>query len=318
MTTTPKCPWGVPASGDCSPPSSFTPGKVVSVERLIDAVWAGEEPPERAAKTLNTYLSRLRAALGDGLVQKRDPGYSLVVDPDMIDATRFEQLVAAAHSRLEAGDATEAKVRLDEALALWNGPAYDEFASEPWAWAAASRLEELRLSAREDRAEALRILGETAEAVGELERLTVEFPLRERSRQKLMLALYRDGRQADALRSFQAYRRHLAEEVGLEPSGELAELERMIATRDPRIDTGTAGPAREVHRRRAVRAVVPPRLVEIAARGACVGRELPLGQLRTAWKSAVTARERRLVLVAGEPGIGKTRLAAAVAAEVAG
>ena len=164
----------------------------------------------------------------------------------MIDATRFEQLVAAAHSRLEAGDATEAKVRLDEALALWNGPAYDEFASEPWAWAAASRLEELRLSAREDRAEALRILGETAEAVGELERLTVEFPLRERSRQKLMLALYRDGRQADALRSFQAYRRHLAEEVGLEPSGELAELERMIANRDPRIDTRTAGPAREV------------------------------------------------------------------------
>ena len=243
VTTTPKSPWGVPGSGDCSPHSSFTPGKVVSVERLIDAVWAGEEPPERAAKTLNTYLSRLRAALGDGLVQKRDPGYSLVVDPDMIDATRFEQLVAVAHARLEAGSATECKVRLDEALALWNGPAYDEFASEPWAWAAASRLEELRLSAREDRAEALRILGETAEAVGELERLTVEFPLRERSRHKLMLALYRDGRQADALRSFQSYRRHLAEEVGLEPSGELAELERMIATRDPRIDRGTARPA---------------------------------------------------------------------------
>ena len=218
-------------------------GKVVSVERLIDAVWAGEEPPGRAARTLNTYLSRLRAALGDGLVQKRDPGYSLVVDADTIDATRFEQLVAAAHRRLEEGDASEAKVRLDEALALWNGPAYDEFASEPWAWAAASRLEELRLSAREDRAEALRILGETAEAVGELERLTVEFPLRERSRHKLMLALYRDGRQADALRSFQAYRRYLAEEVGLEPSGELADLERMIASREPRLDTGTAGPA---------------------------------------------------------------------------
>ncbi len=112
-------------------------GKVVSVDRLIDAVWAGEEPPERAARTLNTYLSRLRAALGDGLVQKRDPGYSLVVDSDMIDATRFEQLVGAARSRLEAGDATEARVGLDEALALWNGPAYDEFASEPWAWAAA-------------------------------------------------------------------------------------------------------------------------------------------------------------------------------------
>ena len=216
-------------------------GKVVSVERLIDAVWAGEKPPERAAKTLQTYVSRLRATLGDELVQTRDPGYSLVVDSAMIDATRFEQLVAVARSRLEAGEATEARVRLDEALALWNGPAYDEFASEPWAWAAASRLEELRLSAREDRAEVLRVLGETAEAVGELERLTVEFPLRERARHKLMLALYRDGRQADALRSFQAYRRHLAEEVGLEPSGELAELERMIATRDPRIDTRSEG-----------------------------------------------------------------------------
>ena len=82
-------------------------GKVVSVERLIDAVWAGEEPPERAARTLHTYLSRLRAALGDGLIQKRDPGYSLVVDPEMVDATRFERLLAAAHSRAEAGDATQ-------------------------------------------------------------------------------------------------------------------------------------------------------------------------------------------------------------------
>ena len=211
-------------------------GKVVSVDRLIDAVWAGEEPPEQAANTMRTYVSRLRATLGDGLIQKRDPGYSLVVDPEMVDATRFERLLTAAHSRLAAGDATEAKVRLDEALALWNGPAYDEFASEPWAWADAARLEELRLSAREDRAEALLLRGETAEAVGELERLTVEFPLRERSRHKLMLALYRDGRQADALRSFQTYRTHLADEVGLEPSGELVELERMIATRDPRLD----------------------------------------------------------------------------------
>ena len=211
-------------------------GKVVSVDRLIDVVWAGEEPPHQAANTMRTYVSRLRATLGDGLIQKRDPGYSLVVDPEMVDATRFERLLAAAHSRLEAGDATEAKVRLDEALALWNGPAYDEFASESWAWADAARLEELRMSAREDRAEALLLRGETAEAVGELERLTVEFPLRERSRHKLMVALYRDGRQADALRSFQAYRTHLADEVGLEPSGELVELERLIATRDPRLD----------------------------------------------------------------------------------
>ena len=193
-------------------------GKVVSVDRLIDAVWAGEEPPEQAANTMRTYVSRLRATLGDGLIQKRDPGYSLVADPELVDATRFERLLAAAHSRLEAGDATEAKVRLDEALALWNGPAYDEFASESWAWADAARLEELRLSVREDRAEALLLRGETAEAVGELERLTVEFPLRERSRRKLMLALYRDGRQANALPSFQTYRTHLADEVGLEPS----------------------------------------------------------------------------------------------------
>ena len=210
-------------------------GKVVSVDRLIDAVWAGEEPPEQAANTMRTYVSRLRATLGDGLIQKRDPGYSLVVDPEMVDATRFERLLTAAHARLAAGDATEAKVRLDEALALWNGPAYDEFASESWVWADAARLEELRLSAREDRAEALLLRGDT-EAVGELERLTVEFPLRERSRHKLMLALYHDGRQADALRSFQTYRTHLAEEVGLEPSGELVELEHMIATRDPRLD----------------------------------------------------------------------------------
>ena len=211
-------------------------GKVVSVERLIDVVWAGEEPPDGAAKTMRTYVSRLRAALGDGLIQKRDPGYSLVVDQDVVDASRFERLLTAAHSRLAAGDATEAKVRLDEALALWNGPAYDEFASESWAWADAARLEELRLSGREDRAEALLLRGETAEAVGELERLTVELPLRERSRHKLMLALYRDGRQPDALRSFHTYRTHLAEETGLEPSGELVELERRIATRDPRLD----------------------------------------------------------------------------------
>ena len=125
-------------------------GKVVSVERLIDAVWAGDEPPDGAARTMRTYVSRLRAAMGDGLIQKRDPGDPLVIDADMVDASRFERLLIAARSRLEAGDPSEAKGRIDEALALWNGPAYYESLSEPWVWADVARLEELRLSARED------------------------------------------------------------------------------------------------------------------------------------------------------------------------
>ncbi len=201
-------------------------GKVVSVDRLVDAVWNGDEPPEGGAKTLRTYVSRLRIALGDGHLRHDEPGYSLVIDADLIDAKRFERLTAAAKARLDAGDTEAAKDRFDEALALWSGPAYDEFASEGWVWAEAARLEELRLVAREDRCEALIASGRTPEAIAELERLTTELPLRERAQRKLIVALYRDGRQADALRAFQAHREYLAEHVGLDPSPELVALEQ--------------------------------------------------------------------------------------------
>ena len=178
----------------------------------------------------------------------------------MVDATRFERSLTAAHSRLAAGDANEAKVRLDEALARGTGRRTTSSHPSYGSGLTPLRLEELRLSAAEDQPRRC-YSAARLEAVGELERLTVEFPLRERSRHKLMSS-YRDGRQADAVRSFQTYRTHLAEEVGLEPSGELVGLQRIIviltraSTRN--LDSSAAGlPPRRAARRGSLRRRAP-------------------------------------------------------------
>jgi ABC-type transport system substrate-binding protein/DNA-binding SARP family transcriptional activator/streptogramin lyase len=197
------------------------PGEVVSVDRLVDELW-GERPPPTATKNLQGYVARLRRVLGNGALVTQAPGYALRVDA--LDAARFQALVEEARHEEPAAAAP----RLEEALALWRGPPLADFAYEPFAQDEIRRLEELRLSALEDRVEADLALGRHAEVVAELESLAREHPLRERLQGLRLIALYRCGRQAEALEAYRTTRRRLVDELGVEPGPELKELERMI------------------------------------------------------------------------------------------
>lgn len=204
--------------------------KPVSSDRLIDLLW-GEEQPATAAKTLQAYVSRLRKVLGDGALLTQPGGYRLVAES--LDAERFDALVADAHTALGDGDARRARRLLDDALDLWRGDPLADLAYEPWAQADVARLEEARLAAVEERIDADLALGRHRQLAGELEALVAAHPARERLLGQLMLALYRGGRQADALRAYQDGRRGLDDELGLEPGPELRELERRILEHDP-------------------------------------------------------------------------------------
>ena len=210
-------------------------GEPVSSDRLIDALW-GEEAPASAIKIVQGYVSNLRKVLGDGLLVTRGRGYLLQTRPGQIDLDRFESLVAEGQRALQQGDARSAATRLREALGLWRGPPLADFAYESFAQAEIARLDESRLAALEERIDAELALGEHARLVGELEALVHEHPLRERFIGQLMLALYRSGRQADALESYRIARRRLVEELGLEPGRELQELERAILAQDPALE----------------------------------------------------------------------------------
>jgi len=224
-------------------------GAVVSTDRLIDALW-GERASPTAAKTVQVYVSNLRKALADGLVVTEGHGYVLQAEPGQIDVDRFEALVARGRGALEQGDALTAAAVLREALAVWRGPALADFAYEPFAQAEIARLEESRLGALEDRIDADLALGEDARLVGELESLVREHPARERLRGQLMLALYRSGRQADALRAYRDARRQLLDELGLQPGRALQELEQAILLHDPALEA----PGRPAARRSAATA----------------------------------------------------------------
>jgi serine/threonine protein kinase/WD40 repeat protein/DNA-binding winged helix-turn-helix (wHTH) protein len=205
--------------------------RVVSVDRLIDRVW-GDEPPEAARSTIQAYVSRLRKVLGPGRIEARSPGYVLLAAPEEVDAEQFERLTADAHRRVES-DPQAAKALLDRALDLWRGPALDDLEAEPGLRAQLTRLEELRLAAMEDRVEARLALGHHAELTPELERLVADHPLQERLWAALVLALYRSGRQAEALAAFQRARRILDDELGIDPSPELQRLQERILNHDP-------------------------------------------------------------------------------------
>ena len=194
----------------------------------MEEVWQGRPPPG-AAKTLRSYVSRLRGLLApEAVLAARGGGYVLSVDPGLVDAGRFERLVAAGQDALSGGDAAAAGGRFREALALWRGRALADVGDvEPLALEGA-RLEELRLAAVEGRVEADIELGRHAEVTGELERLVVEYPLRERLWRLLVLALYRGERQADALAAYRRARDLLATELGLEPGEELRGLEQAV------------------------------------------------------------------------------------------
>ena len=259
----------------------------VSSDVLIDALW-GERPPRSARNTLQVYVSRMRKVLGRGLIETSAAGYRLAPTFGALDALRFEELFASGREQLSGGDAAVAADTLAGALGLWRGPAFADLRYEPFAQAEAGRLDELRVACVEERIEAELQLGRHAGLVGELEALVVEQPLRERLRGQLILALYRSGRQAEALAQYQAARQMLADELGLEPSRELRDLERMVLGHDPRLTA--PAPAKSS---------LPLQPTPF------IGRERELTELIDLLRSG----RRRLVTLTGAGGSGKTRIA---------
>jgi DNA-binding SARP family transcriptional activator len=221
--------------------------ETVSGERLIDEIW-GPEPPKSAAASLQNYVSHLRKALGRDVLVTEPGGYLLRVDPERFDLARFERLVADAR-RSAPRDRAD---KLRAALALWRGPALEDLAFESFAQPEIRRLEELRLEAVEERIDAELACGGGAELVTELESLAAEHPLRERLRGQLMRALYADGRQAEALDAYRDARRMLRDELGLEPSAELRELEQAILRQDPSLGPAAQAAAPRPDSRRTV------------------------------------------------------------------
>ncbi|HYP48909.1 MAG TPA: alpha/beta fold hydrolase [Thermoleophilaceae bacterium] len=210
---------------------ALDPGRTVPAERLVDDIW-GERGPESAAKMVQVYVSQLRKVLPADVLVTRAPGYTLDIAPDDVDAHRFSRLRVDGSAALAADDPAAARSLLGEALSLWHGEALADL-SEPFADLARAHFEELRLTCLEDRIDADLGLGGHSGVIGELDELARRNPLRERLVSQLMLALYRSGRQAEALAAYQAFRRSLADELGIDPSPRLRELEGQILRQDP-------------------------------------------------------------------------------------
>ena len=212
--------------------------RAVSVDRLIEALW-GESAPPTATKTVQVYVSQLRkamAALGGAAEQQLEThghGYLLRVESGQVDADRFQALVEEGRELRAVGDSETAALRLEEALALWRGPALADLAYEEAAREEIARLDELRIAAIEERIDADLDCGRHAELIPELQGLVGQYPSRERLRGQLMLALYRSGRQAEAVNAYADARRALSEELGIEPGAELRDLERRVLAHDP-------------------------------------------------------------------------------------
>ncbi|SCL42093.1 Predicted ATPase [Micromonospora pallida] len=210
--------------------------RIVSVEGLVDAVW-GDQPPPSAVNALQTYVSRLRRVLGAETLCRHPAGYRLVAAPDLIDGGRFERLLAEGRTALAAGDPRAGHRAVEEALALWRGPALLDVGDAPFAQAEIARLGELRLVAAEARVEAMLALGDVTGGVAAARALVADQPLRERGVAHLMLALYRDGRQSEALATYHEARRLLVDEFGLDPGDDLATLAQAILRQDPELLT---------------------------------------------------------------------------------
>jgi predicted ATPase/DNA-binding SARP family transcriptional activator len=288
--------------------------EVVSADRLIEELW-GEEVPESARAALQVRISQLRKALGGavGRIATRVPGYRLRVDRDELDLYEFERLVDEANG----AEPAEAAAKLREALGLWRGPPLVDLSDASFAQPAIRRLDELRLAAFEKRIDADLELGRQADLIGELKTLVEEYPLREHLHAQLMLALYRCGRQAEALAAYQSARRVLVEQLAIEPSAPLRQLEQAILRQEASLDLATAVPPR------APLAAAVSKSSRPGPRGdrdlrhnlpaqvsSFVGREDQLSEVRQLLSRA------RVVTLIGAGGVGKTRLALELAASM--
>ena len=286
--------------------------EVVSKERLIDALW-GESPPPTAPTALQVSVSKLRKTLGAARIVTRAPGYVLELQPEELDLLRFESLASEGASALARANAERAAGLLHEALSLWRGHPLADLAYEAFVQPEALRLEGLRLVALEQRIEADLALGRHVQVVGELEGLVAEHPLREGLRGRLMLALYRSGRQADALEAYQAARRTLVDELGLEPSADLQELERAILRQDASLAAPETVPLPAPEPPEAERAAAPERklvtalFLDLGASADADDPELARAVLARASAAAVEEFEARGGAV--ERGIGDALLA---------
>jgi predicted ATPase/DNA-binding SARP family transcriptional activator len=274
-------------------------GEALSSDRLIDELWGGR-PPATAAKTLQVYVSNLRKVLGDGLLLTRPGGYVLETNRVEVDLARFRTLAADGRRAFHTGQPRLASERLREALELWRGRALADFAYESFSQGEAARLEEERQAALEDRIDAELALGEHPGLVGELQALVRDYPLRERLSGQLILALYRSGRQADALDAYRRVRGHLSEELGLEPGPMLQNLQMQVLAQAPSLDLTKSEPLREAG---VVATAIPRPATRLIGRGQEV--DLVANLLNSA--------DVRLVTLTGSGGVGKTRLALAVA-----
>jgi predicted ATPase/DNA-binding SARP family transcriptional activator len=272
----------------------------VAVDALVEALWA-DDPPGDGVQALQKQVSRLRQRLGPAAPLSRGAaGYALGIDPDAIDARRFEDLLRRARVALAQHQPASARDDLEAALALWRGPALADHRFEPFAQPEIGRLEELRMEALEERIAAELAGGRDADLVGELRSLVAANPLRERLRGQLMLALYRGGRQAEALEVMREGRRQLVDELGIEPGPELRRLESMILAHDPELTVDR--PAR-----------TSPAALPLAA-DELIGRDGELTEITDLLLRPGT----RLVTLVGPGGVGKTRLALEAAHQVAG
>ena len=231
------------------------PSQALSSDRLIDALW-GESPPPTAGRSLHNLVSALRKALGNGALVTRGHAYALEVGPDELDAQRFAALADRGRAALDDGDADTAARLLREALELWHGDALADVAYEPAVQEHAAHLDERRLEAIEDRIDADLARGRHADLLVELAARAAEHPTRERIRGQQMLALYRAGRQAEALEVYGDTRRHLVDELGIEPGPALRRLEQAILEQDPALGSPDALPAAPAARRRLPRPAV--------------------------------------------------------------
>ena len=265
-------------------------GEVVPADQLIEQLYGGV-PPAKATKSVHAHVSRLRKSLGDDRLRTAGGGYAVDISPGELDVDRFDELADQGRGALASGDPEAALHALQEALALWRGAPFVDFRYSDFAQTEIARLEERRLGVLEDRMEAELALGRHGDVVPELNAIVADHPLRERPRAQLMVALYRSGRQAEALEAYQEARRVLVDELGIEPGEELKRLQRAILEHDPALAT----PDRDDD-------------TPAKSRGDFVGRQAELSAVREAIAGA-RAGHGSLLLISGEPGIGKSRLA---------